>query len=111
MQTHVPAVLEINDLNFDEVVLGSDRPFLLDFSSAWCGPCKLLDPVLKALAVELDGQVHIGKLDIDVSPEVSRRLAIRGTPTLLVFSGGREVRRRIGATHKRAIVELCAIDG
>lgn len=99
-------VLEINDLNFDREVLQSDRPFLLDFTAAWCGPCKALAPILEELAAETAGAVRVGKLDIDGSPDVATRLGVRGAPTLVVFRDGKEVKRRIGAGNKRTLREL-----
>lgn len=110
MTTPLPQLLDINDLNFDAVVLRAERPFLLDVSSAWCGPCKALDPVLKALAVELAPRVLLGKLDIGDSPVVAARLGIKGTPTLLLFHRGAEIRRRLGAMTRRGLVELCEVE-
>lgn len=100
------SVLEINDLNFEREVLQSDKPFLLDFTATWCGPCKALAPVLEALAAETAGAVRVGKLDIDSSPDVATRLGIRGAPTLVVFRDGKEVKRRVGAGSKSALREL-----
>lgn len=100
-------VLEIDDMTFEPLVLGSDVPFLLDVSSRWCGPCKVLEPVLRSVAAELAGQLRVGKLDLEAAPDVSRRLAIRGTPTLVLFAAGKEVRRRIGSTSAAGVRELC----
>ncbi len=78
-------VLDINDLNFETEVLKSSVPFLLDFSATWCGPCKVLSPIVDKLADELQGKVRVGKLDIDDSPGVTTKFGIRGVPTVLVF--------------------------
>jgi thioredoxin 1 len=99
-------VREINDLNFETEVLQSDTPFLLDFGAAWCGPCKALKPVLEALAIEHAGSLKVGKIDVDLSPDVATRFGIRGMPTLVVFRAGSEVRRRVGAGSKSALLAL-----
>ena len=83
-------VLEITDENFESTVLGSAEPFLLDFSAVWCGPCKALSPIVDKLADELKGTVKVGKLDIDDSPKVATKLAIKSVPTIVVFKAGKE---------------------
>ena len=99
-------VCEINELNFDEEVLASERPVLLNFSNQWCGPCKSLAPVLEGLAAENLSTLKVGKLDIDGSPSLATRFGIRGAPTLLVFRDGKEVSRRLGAGSKGALLAL-----
>ena len=91
------SVLSIDDDNFDREVLGSKEPFLLDFSAVWCAPCKTILPFVEALASEEAGRVRVGKIDIDDSPKVARRLGIRSAPTLVVFENGKERRRHVGA--------------
>jgi thioredoxin 1 len=100
---------EINELNFDTEVLQSEQPFLLDFTATWCGPCKALTPVLEGLARETRGLLKVGKIDIDSSPNIASRFGIRGAPTLLVFQGGREIKRRVGAGNKRMLQELVGL--
>lgn len=102
-------VLEINDLNFDAEVLKSSVPFLLDFSATWCGPCKVLSPIVDKLADELQGKVRVGKVDIDDSPGVTAKFGIRGVPTVLVFKAGQESGRHVGVTNKETLVKMLGV--
>jgi len=102
-------VLEINDLNFDGEVLKSPLPFLLDFGAVWCAPCRALAPVVERLADELLGKVRVGKLDIDDSPSVASKFAIRGVPTVVVFKDGKESGRLVGVTSKENLVKLLGV--
>jgi thioredoxin 1 len=102
-------VLEINDLNFEAEVLKSSVPFLLDFSAVWCGPCKVLAPIVEKLADEYQGKVKVGKLDIDDSPAVATKFGIRGVPTVLVFKAGKESGRHVGVTNKETLVKLVGV--
>ncbi len=102
-------VLEINDLNFDAEVLGSTQPFLLDFTATWCGPCKMLAPIVERIADENVGTIRVGKLDIDESPAVAARLGIRGAPTVVVFKGGAEIARHVGVTNKARLLDLVGV--
>jgi thioredoxin 1 len=102
-------VLEINDLNFDSEVLKSPLPFLLDFSAVWCGPCKVLTPIVEKLADEYQGKVRVGKLDIDDSPGVASKFGIRGVPTVLVFKGGQESGRHVGVTNRETLLKLVGV--
>ena len=102
-------VLEINDLNFEQEVLGSKEPFLLDFSAVWCGPCKMLAPIVEKIADEQIGKVKVGKLDIDDSPGVAAKFGIRGVPTILVFKGGKESGRHVGVTNKETLLKLLGV--
>jgi thioredoxin 1 len=102
-------VLEINDLNFETEVLKSSVPFLLDFSATWCGPCKVLSPIVDKLADELQGKVRVGKLDIDDSPGVTAKFGIRGVPTVLVFKAGKESGRQVGVANKETLVKLLGV--
>lgn len=102
-------VLEINDLNFESEVLKSPVPFLLDFSAVWCGPCKVLAPIVEKLADEYQGKVKVGKLDIDDSPGVASKFGIRGVPTVLVFKAGKESGRHVGVTNKETLVKLVGV--
>jgi thioredoxin 1 len=91
-------VLEINDANFEQEVLKSDLPFLLDFGAVWCQPCKALAPIVEKLADENLGKFKVGKIDIDDSPEIAKKYGIRGVPTVIVFKGGAESGRHSGMT-------------
>ncbi len=98
--------LSVNDLNFEQVVLKSDVPVLVDFTATWCGPCRQIAPLVDQLADEYAGKAVITKLDIDESPGVASRFGIRGVPTLLMFKGGEVVGQRVGAAPKSALAEL-----
>lgn len=99
-------VIEINDLNFETEVLQSKEPFLLDFSAVWCGPCKVLAPIVEKLADEYKGKVRVGKIDIDESPSVPTKFGIRGVPTVVVFKNGKESGRHVGVTNKETLLKL-----
>ena len=102
-------ILSIDDDNFDREVLASGEPFLLDFTAAWCGPCKALAPVVEKLAAETTGRLRVGTIDIDAAPEVAQRFGIRGLPTVLVFRGGKETARHVGVTSSSRLRELAGI--
>ncbi|HEY4013472.1 MAG TPA: thioredoxin [Polyangiaceae bacterium] len=102
-------VLEINDLNFETEVLGSKVPFLLDFSAVWCGPCKVLTPIVEKLADELVGKARVGKLDIDDSPAVASKFGIRGVPTVLIFKDGKVAGQHVGVTNKETLAKLLGV--
>ncbi len=99
-------VHELNDLNFDDEVVKSDLPVLVDFTATWCGPCKAIAPLVDQLAEEFEGKVKVGKLDIDASPGTAQRFGIRGVPTLYVFKGGEIVGKMVGAAPKQNIKSL-----
>jgi thioredoxin 1 len=102
-------VLEINDLNFESEVLKSSSPFLLDFSAVWCGPCKMLAPIVEKIADENVGKVRVGKLDIDESPGVATKFGIRSVPTVVVFKNGAEAGRHVGTTNKDTLLKLLGV--
>jgi thioredoxin 1 len=99
-------VQEFNELNFDDEVIKSDLPVLVDFTATWCGPCKAIAPLVDQIADEYQGKAKIGKLDIDDSPGIAQRYGIRGVPTLYVFKGGQVVDKVVGAVPKGKIAEL-----
>jgi len=101
-----PQVIHVDESNFDEVVLHSNEPFLLDFSATWCPPCRQIEPILERLAAEHAGSFRVGKLDIEASPAIAVRYGVRGAPTLVVFERGVEVRRRLGAASKSTLLGL-----
>jgi thioredoxin 1 len=96
-----PAVF--TDTNFESEVVSSDKPVLVDFWAEWCGPCRVIGPVIEELAGEYEGKVKIGKVDVDNNRQVAMQLGIQGIPSLLIFKGGREVDRIVGAVPKSHI--------
>ncbi|MBI4930812.1 MAG: thioredoxin [Bacteroidetes bacterium] len=95
--------LEITDANFDEVVLKSDKPVLVDLWAEWCGPCRMVGPIVEELAKEYEGKAVIGKLNVDNNPNISVKYGIRSIPTLLFFKGGQMVDRQVGAVPKSVL--------
>lgn len=100
------SVHTVNDLNFDNEVLESDVPVLVDFTATWCGPCRQIAPLVEQLASEYEGRMKVTKLDIDESPGTAQKFQIRGVPTLLVFKQGEVIATQVGAAPKTRIAEL-----
>lgn len=97
--------LEVTDSNFEELVLKSDKPALVDFWAEWCGPCRMLTPAVEALATEYEGKAVIAKLNVDESPEVCAKYGIRNIPTILFFKNGEVVDKQVGAVPKNVLAE------
>jgi thioredoxin 1 len=95
--------MEFTDANFQQEVLNSDIPVLIDFWAVWCGPCKMIAPFVEEIAKEYDGKVKVGKLDVDNNPSVSMQYGIRSIPTLLFFRDGKVVDQIMGAVPKNMI--------
>ena len=104
-------VLDINDENFENEVIKSQVPFLLDFGAVWCGPCKALAPVVDKLADECKGKTRVGKIDIDDSPNIAAKFGVRSVPTVVVFKDGKEAGRHVGMTGnvKDALLKLLGV--
>jgi thioredoxin 1 len=98
--------LQFTDGAFDQDVLNSEVPVLVDFWAPWCGPCKAMTPTVDALASEYAGKVKIGKLNTDENPATAMRYQVRGIPTLLLFKGGKVVDQRVGAMPKPEVQKM-----
>ena len=97
------SVAEVSDGTFESDVLGSERVTVVDFGATWCPPCRALEPTIEELSKKYEGRVDFLKLDIDANPSTPQRYGIKGIPTLIIFDGGRELERIVGASSKDAI--------
>lgn len=100
--------LEITDANFEEVVLKSEKPVMVDFWAAWCGPCRMVGPIIDQISEEYTDKAVVGKLDVDANQEFAAKYGVRNIPTVLVFQNGEVVGRQVGVAPKKAYSE--AID-
>jgi thioredoxin 1 len=99
-------VTEVSDSSFEKDVLKSERPVLVDFWAAWCAPCRMLAPTVEAVAEKYASNARVVKLNVDDNPAISQRYGIKGIPTLILFKGGKEEERVVGATSKEAISRM-----
>jgi len=98
--------LQFTDANFQDQVLNATQPVLVDFWAEWCGPCRMVGPVVEEIANEMQGQALVGKLDVDSNPQVASQYGIRSIPTLLVFKNGQVVEKQVGVVPKQNLVAL-----
>ena len=99
-------VTEVSDSSWESEVLGSDKPVLVDFWAAWCAPWRMLAPTVDAVAEKYSTNARVVKLNVDDNPAISQRYGIKGIPTLILFKGGKEEERVVGATSKEAISRM-----
>ena len=96
-------MLELTKDNFDEEVIKSDLPVIVDFWAEWCGPCKMLGPIFEEISKDYEGRLKFAKLNTEHEPEIPGQLGIMGIPTMILFKGGKEIGRLVGALPKEAL--------
>ncbi|CAL2095307.1 thioredoxin [Tenacibaculum sp. 190524A02b] len=97
--------LEITDASFQEVVLNSDKPVLVDFWAAWCGPCRMVSPIVDEISSEYEGKAIVGKVDVDANQEFAAKYGVRNIPTVLIFKNGEVVDKQVGAAPKKTYTD------
>ncbi len=97
--------IEITDENFEEIVMNADKPVVVDFWAEWCGPCRLLTPIIEKMSADFDGRAIIGKVNVDNNPNVSAQFGVRNIPTVLFINGGSVVDKSVGAVPEAALTD------
>ncbi|CAN5918157.1 thioredoxin [soil metagenome] len=95
--------IEITDANFEEVVTKATQPVLVDFWAEWCGPCRMVGPIVEEISKDYEGKAIVGKVDVDSNPNISMQFGIRNIPTILFFKGGQVVDKQVGAAAKNVL--------
>jgi len=98
--------LEITDSNFEELVLNSEHPVMVDFWAEWCGPCRMVGPIVEELSSDYEGKAVVGKLDVDTNQQYAAKYGVRNIPTILFFKGGELVERKVGVAPKENYAEV-----
>ncbi|RLD68990.1 MAG: thioredoxin [Bacteroidetes bacterium] len=96
-------VIEVTDANFEEVVLKSDKPVIVDFWAVWCGPCRMVGPIIEEMSNEYDGKAVMVKMDVDANTATPGQFGIRNIPTMLFFKDGKQVDKQVGAVPKKTL--------
>jgi thioredoxin 1 len=104
--TMADKAIVVTDANFEEIILKSPLPSLVDFWAAWCGPCRVVSPIVEELAADYQGRLNVAKCNVDENPSTPSKYGIRGIPTLIVFKNGQEVAREVGAVPRAKIEQL-----
>ena len=97
--------LEITDSNFEELVLKSDKPVMVDFWAEWCGPCRMVGPIMDEISIDFEGKAIVGKLNVDSNQEFAAKYGVRNIPTVLVFKDGEVVGKQVGVAPKAKYAE------